>query len=131
MSYEKILNVFALLGISYEDVRMYLNLAVNGPQTLQVIHGYLQSDWSQVLISTRRLEEKGLARCVNGKFKVIPFEKVLEIIIASDLNDALAVEKNREKIIEQWQACLRKKINKIKKTENKLRKDNARFRGGD
>jgi predicted transcriptional regulator len=131
MSYEKILNVFALLGISYEDVRMYLNLAVNGPQTLQVLQGYLQSGWSQVLISTRRLEEKGLTRCVKGKFKVIPFEEVLEIIIASDLNDALTVEKNKEKIIEQWQTCLRKKINKIKKTENKLRKDGEHFRGGD
>jgi predicted transcriptional regulator len=131
MSYEKILNVFALLGISYEDARVYLNLAVNGPQTLQVLQGYLQSGWSQVLISTRRLEEKGLTRCVKGKFKVIPFEEVLEIIIASDLNDALTVEKNKEKIIEQWQTCLRKKINKIKKTENKLRKDGEHFRGGD
>ena len=111
MSYEKILNVLTSFGLSREDVKVYLNLAVNGPQTLQVIQGYLQKDWTQVLISIRKLEETGLASCVKGEFTAIPFEDALEIVVDANLAEALNVEINKDKILKQWQSYLNKKLN--------------------
>ena len=77
MSYEKILNVLTSFGLSREDVRVYLNLAVNGPQTLQGIQCYFQKDWTQILTSLKKLEESGLVNAIKGEFFAIPFEDAL------------------------------------------------------
>jgi predicted transcriptional regulator len=111
MSYEKILNAFTSFGLSREDLRMYVNLAVNGPQTLKTIQRYLQSDCTQVLISIRLLEEKKLIRCVNGKFEATTFDEVLEILVDTSLAEALDVEKNKAAILEHWQAYINQKAN--------------------
>ena len=111
MSYEKILNAFTSFGLSREDLRMYVNLAVNGPQTLRTIQRCLQFNCTQVLISTRLLEEKRLIRCVNGKFEATNFEEALEILVDTSLAEALDVENNKHVILEHWQAYINQKAN--------------------
>ena len=111
MSYEKILNVLTSFGLSREDVRVYLNLAVNGPQTIQVIQGYLQRDSTQVLMSIRKLEESGLVNAIKGEFIAIPFEDALKIVVDANLSKALNMEINKDKILKQWQSYINQKTN--------------------
>ncbi len=111
MSYEKILNILTSFGLSREDVKVYLNLAVNGPQTLQVIQGYLQTNSTQILMSIRKLEETGFVNCAKGEFTALPFEDALEIVVDANLAEALNVEINKDKILRQWQSYLNKKLN--------------------
>lgn len=111
MSYEKIFTVLTSFGLSREDVRMYLSLAVNGPGTRQVIQGYLQKDWTQILMSLKRLEETGLVRYAKGEFSAVPFEDALEIVVDANLAEALNVEINKDKILKQWQSYLNQKLN--------------------
>jgi len=111
VSYEKILNVLTSFGLSREDVRVYLNLAVNGPQTIQVIQGYLQRDSTQVLMSIRKLEESGLVNDIKGEFIAIPFEDALKIVVDANLSKALNMEINKDKILKQWQSYINQKTN--------------------
>ncbi len=111
MSYERITKLLALYGLSEEDVRIYLNLAVNGPKTLQVIQSDLQLDWGQIIISIRKLEEKKLVNAFRGQFNATPFEKTLEIIIDADLAQAQDTESNKAKILNQWQTYVNEKTN--------------------
>jgi hypothetical protein len=111
MSYERINNLLALFGLSEEDVRVYLNLAVGGAKTLQAIQNDLQLEWGQVIISIRKLEEKKLVHAFRGQFNAMPFEKTLEIIINTDLAQALDTESNKDKILKQWQAYVSEKTN--------------------
>ena len=111
MSYEKILNVLTSFGLSRDDVRVYLNLAVNGPQTLQVIQSYLQTDSTQILMSIRKLEETGLVNGAKGEFTATPFEDALEIVVDANFAEALNVEINKDKILKQWQSYINQKLN--------------------
>jgi predicted transcriptional regulator len=111
MSYERITNVLALFGLSEEEVRMYLSLAVGGPKSLEVIQNNLQLEWGQIIISIQKLEEKKLVHAYRGQYNATQFEKVLDIIIDTDLAQALDTESNKDKILKQWRAYASEKTN--------------------
>ena len=111
MSYERISHVLVLFGLSEEDVRVYLNLAVGGPQTLQTIQSNLQLEWEQIIISIQKLEEKKLVQAFRGQLNATPFEKALEIIIDNDLAQASDTESNKDKILNLWQTYVNEKTN--------------------
>jgi len=111
MSYERISHVLVLFGLSEDDVRLYLNLAVGGPQTLQTIQSNLQLEWEQIIISIQKLEEKKLVQAFRGQLNATPFEKALEIIIDNDLAQASDTESNKDKILNLWQTYVNEKTN--------------------
>jgi sugar-specific transcriptional regulator TrmB len=105
MAYQKIVNVLASFGLTNQEAQIYIQLAADGPQNLVSIQKMTQLPLEQLTISLKKLQEKGLVQSVNSQdiFKPISFQEVLVLLVNAKLDEALAVEKNRDLMIKLWQ----------------------------
>lgn len=88
-------------GLTVEDAQVYIQLAAVGPQNLSSIQKMTQLSSERLTIILKTLQEKGLVQSVNSQeiFKPISFQEVLVLLVNAKLDEALAVEKNRDFMI--------------------------------
>jgi sugar-specific transcriptional regulator TrmB len=109
LAYKKIVNVLTSFGLTNEDAQLYIQLAAVGPQNLPSIQNMTQLPLEQLSISLKKLEEKGLVQSVVNSqeiFKPVSFQEALVILVKSNLNEALEIEKKRDHMIKLWQASI-------------------------
>ena len=99
------------LGFSEADAKVYVFLALEGPQKGRNIAEALQIEKHQLYSCLKALETKGIVNCTRERitlYAAVPPENVVDILIKANLEDAQQMEENREKILSFWQSMIKR-----------------------
>jgi sugar-specific transcriptional regulator TrmB len=100
------------LGFTQADAEVYVSLTEHGSQRAQEIATALKTYKRQVYRSLKNLQAKGIVNASTNRpaqFSAISFEKVLDILIKENVEEAKRVEKNKNELLTKWQTLIREK----------------------
>ncbi len=95
------------LGLSANEVKVYLHLSQNGTQKAIEISRNLKIHKVEVYRFLKNLENKGLVESTlerPTRFAAAPFEDVLDDLISKRKKTTIALEEQKEKILKQWKS---------------------------
>ena len=107
MSDEMILKSLIDFGIKQEDATVYLFLFRKGPKKAREITQTLSLNINGVYRVLRSLRQKGIVKASlehPAIFSALPLESVLELFAQAKIEQSLALQKNREKILSSWRS---------------------------
>jgi len=111
MSKERIVKVLEQLGLSNTDTQIYLFLAKNGPHEMREIALALNLQERSAHRSVKDLQVMTIVE-VSGKhsskFKAVPFEVVLDLLIKAKKEQAKAFQESRKELLSSWRAITKK-----------------------
>ncbi len=110
---EEIGQVLNELGLSTNEVKVYLYLSKSGTQKAIEISKNLQMHKVEVYRFLKNLENKGLVESTLERpirFAAAPFEEVLDDLISKRRKTITALEEHREKILRQWKSMNMEKM---------------------
>ena len=99
------LQILVNLGFREHEAEVYVFLALNGPKTVKDIAGGLGSYKRKVYRAIAKLKKIGVAEAsvnVQAGFSVVPFDKVLDRFIASNLAEAENIQAKKGQILSLW-----------------------------
>ncbi len=99
------------LGLSETDAEIYLLLAKEGPQPGRHIAESLALYKQQLYRSLKRLQKKGaISNSLErpAYFSAVSLEKVLDFLIKSKREQALALQESREELLSGWRKVIKK-----------------------
>jgi len=105
ISYERVLNALASLGLSQTDALVYVCLATRGPQEVVNIAQTLRIQEKQISLSLNELQNRGIVSSAieqTAIFSALPFEEALELLLQAHLREARDIEQNRDEILSLW-----------------------------
>jgi sugar-specific transcriptional regulator TrmB len=100
------------LGFTQADAEVYVSLAEHGSQRAREIAEALKTYRQQVYRSLKNLKAKGIVNASTdhpAQFSAISFEKVLDLHMKANVEEARRVEQNRDELLTKWQTLLREK----------------------
>ncbi len=107
MSLERILKILEHFGLSRADTEVYIYLSRNGPQQSENLSRTLKIQKKHLCDILRKLEGKGLITVFVKQttlFSAISFGQVLEQLVQANMEQAMAIQENREKLLEGWRS---------------------------
>jgi sugar-specific transcriptional regulator TrmB len=110
---EEIEQVLNELGLSINEVKLYLYLSKSGTQKAIEISKNLQMHKVEVYRFLKNLENKGLVESTLERpirFAAAPFEEVLDDLISKRRKTITELEERREKILGQWKSMNMEKM---------------------
>jgi sugar-specific transcriptional regulator TrmB len=113
MNQQRVQNALGKLGLPRAEVKVYVYLALNGPQEAERIAEAL--DFSHELLHTtlESLKNKEIITMPCKQittFSAITFNDALEILLKAHLKEAQEIEQNRIELLQRWQAMIRKEF---------------------
>ena len=112
MGHELMLKTLATLGLKETDSDIYLLLAKEGPQLGRNIGKALNLHKQQLYRSLKRLQDKGMVSSTlerPARFSAVTLEKVLEFLIETSKEQALALQESKEELLSAWRSMMGKK----------------------
>ena len=95
------------LGLKYLDAEVYVYLAQNEPQKAKAITEALETYKRKLYRSLRNLQRKGMVSASQerpARFSAISFDKVLDLFIQANREEAQRIEENKEQILSMWRS---------------------------
>jgi sugar-specific transcriptional regulator TrmB len=105
MSLRRILETLKGLGFSQSDANVYVFLAKKGPHRGKDLCAALDMPKPFLYQCLSKLESKGVVNATPERpswFSVVPFEKVLELLIKSKMEEAQSAQRDKEKALSDW-----------------------------
>lgn len=105
MSLERIIEALVGLGLSRTDAEVYVHIAIKGPETARKISDSLSINRRQIYRSLKMLQGKGIAMVnseVPSEFSVLPFERVVDILLEMKHNQAKSLEESKAVLISDF-----------------------------
>jgi len=102
---ERITNILERFGLSKLDVNVYIHLAKLGPKNEAELTKELSITRKHLHSCVNNLYNKGIigaSRVDPIIFCAFPFEKVLEVLIKSEIEQAKAIRKSRKELFSNW-----------------------------
>jgi len=118
-SLEIIENTLRKLGLSKNEIKVYIHLARVGEQKASEISEALSLHRTETYRILRDLEKRGLVSSVFEKplkFIATPFEKALEVLIETKKLKIKLLEKKKKALVKLWSSLPRQKV-EIKRKE--------------
>jgi sugar-specific transcriptional regulator TrmB len=112
MSQEWVVRSLVGLGLKLSDAEVYVFLATNGPQKARDIATALKMYKRKIYRSLKSLQSKEIVNATlecPAKFSAIPFDKVLNLLIKTHLEEARYIEQSKKEILSQWHAMINDK----------------------
>jgi sugar-specific transcriptional regulator TrmB len=109
MSYERITKGLMAMGLTKDDVKIYLFLSTKGDQKIQAIAGFSELSYQELALSLKKLEDKGLVRISETQttgFESVPLEEALDSLIKANLKDAQSMQKNKKAVVQLWESYI-------------------------
>jgi sugar-specific transcriptional regulator TrmB len=106
-----LLKALATLGFAEIDAEIYLFLANSGPQNGKNIAKTLKLYKQQLYRSLKRLQTKGIIRTTverPAQFSVVSLEKVLDLLVETKKEQALAWQESKKELLETWHSLIDK-----------------------
>jgi len=94
------------LGLTETEVSVYVYLTKKGPQKARVIGKELNLYKQRVYRSLRRMQNKGVIKAAGypACFSAVPFEKVIDLFIKANIEEAEQMMQNKEELLSTWRA---------------------------
>ena len=110
MSLKQMLKALTSLGLSQTDTEIYIFLAPKAPQNVKDIADALRMKKQQLYPCLQNLQNKGIVNCTSERptlFSAVPIEKVTDLLVKANLEEAQLMEENRQKILSFWQTMIK------------------------
>jgi len=104
---ERVVKTLEGFGLSQEDAKVYVYLAKTGPQNAEELYEALKMTKQQIYSSIKSLRDKGIVASSTGYpilFCALPFEKVLEILIKTQIEQAKAIRETKKELLSNWRS---------------------------
>lgn len=111
MTQEWMLKTLIDLGFTQHDAEVYVFLTLNGSQEASIITKTLKTYKRQVYRALSRLIERQLVTTtadLPAQFSAVPFDKVLDLLMKVNIEEANRLEQKREVISSLWKEIARK-----------------------
>ena len=111
MSLERVFKALVSLGLSQTDTRVYIFLALNGPEKAASIVKKLKISKQQIYRSLIHLQDNGLIvanRERKGSYSALPFEEALKSLIMKEKDESIKMQNT---LISTWKTVVKKSIN--------------------
>ena len=99
------------LGFKQRDAKVYVFLSEMGPQEGKVIAEVLKLPKQQLYRSLKNLQFRGMVSASlrqSTHFSATPFEKVIDSLIETKKEQALALQESKERLLSSWRAKIMK-----------------------
>ena len=117
---ESSLKAIKNLGLSENQAKVFLYLSKTGPKKVGDLKKHIELSRVQLYQILKSLQKKGLVESTfdyPAKYNAIPFDEVLDLFISHKEEEATILRKNKEKILQNWNAI---KIIPSDKSKNKF-----------
>lgn len=107
MSSEELMHkILFNLSFSETEAAVYVYLTKEGPQTATDVGKALNLNKQMLNWSLRKMQSKGTISAYGypARFSAIPFEKVLDLIIKHNIEEAERMVQNKEELLFSWQS---------------------------
>jgi sugar-specific transcriptional regulator TrmB len=116
MSRKRIVSTLTSLGLSREEIRIFIFIAMEGPQEAQTVAKALIITQNEVANCLEILKNKGLVMIINSvvpsHFYAIPFENALDLLVETNLKEAQRTEQNKTVILGDWSSLIKENSKK-------------------
>jgi len=99
------------MNLSENDAQVYIFLALNGPHRAREISRRMDLYKGQLYRSLRNLRDKEIALATDHSpavFSVIPFEKVLDMLVEIRKEQESAIRDAKEELLSSWQKVIKR-----------------------
>jgi sugar-specific transcriptional regulator TrmB len=107
LSKEWMLKTLENLGLKHLDAEVYVYLAQSNPQKARDIAEALETYKQQLYRSLRKLQRKGMVSASQerpARFSAVSFDKVLDLFIKNNREEAQRIEESKEQILSMWRS---------------------------
>ena len=99
------------LGFPETDANIYLHLIEEGPRKSSEIAKALNLHRHRTYRTLKKMQSKGVIKTSNeypANFSAVPFDKVLDLFIKANIEEAKHVIQNKEDLLSSWRTIITK-----------------------
>ncbi len=111
MTQEWMIKTLINLGLGQRDAEVYAFLTLNGTQNASVVAEALKTYERQVNRILRDLQNRKIiteSQEQPAQFSALPFDKLLDLIAKTSLQEAKLIEQNKNNLLALWNSCVKK-----------------------
>jgi sugar-specific transcriptional regulator TrmB len=112
LSLERVFKALVSVGLSETDARVYVYLALKGPDKAGSIVDNLKTSRQQIYRSLKHLQDKRIVFADSknqGVFSALLFEKALELLIETEKEKTEILQETKKSILQDWKTSTKKK----------------------
>jgi sugar-specific transcriptional regulator TrmB len=98
-------------GFGQRDAEVYVFLALNGAHKASDIAEAIKTYKRQVYRTLRKLQNQKIVsrpQDLPAHFTALPFDKLLDLLIKANLQEAKRIEQNKDDILALWNSYVKK-----------------------
>jgi len=107
LSLERIIKTLEGFGLKRIDTEVYVYLAKKGPLKAGEVAAALKLSKQKVYRILKNLQKKGVVtvslQC-SSLFIAVAFEKVLDMLVKADLEQAQAIKETKKELLSSWRS---------------------------
>lgn len=109
LSKERITRTLRNLGLSQVEVKLYLFLAKEGPQTTKSIANSIMLTEDNITIILKHLLEKNLIEKTKDRsYSAKSFQEAIDLLVKFNFEESDFLESNKKAILIEWKALIEK-----------------------
>ena len=111
MSLERVLKALVSVGLSETDARVYVYLALKGPDKAGSIVDNLKIRKQQLYPILKTLQDKGVVAASPERpalFSALAFEKALDLLLEANMEQAKAIEETKQELLSNWRDMIKR-----------------------
>lgn len=111
MTQEWMLKTLVTLGFRWCDAEVYVFLALKGAHNASAIAEAIRTYEQQVYHTLKRLQNQKIVSETSDlptHFTALPFDKLLDLLVKANLQEAKQIEQNKDNILALWNSCIKK-----------------------
>ena len=105
MSLARVLKMLSSFGFTKTEAEVYIYLAKKGPQKDRELASALKMTERELYSTIRNLQSRGIVTATVEQpslFSAVAFEKVLALFVKANLEQAYALQENKEALLASW-----------------------------
>jgi len=105
---ELMLEILMNLGLTETEAYVYFYITRKGPQRARVIGEALSLYKQRRYRILKKMQRKGFIKASGypACFSAVPFEKVLDLVIKSNIEEAERMIQNKEELLSSWRSMV-------------------------
>jgi sugar-specific transcriptional regulator TrmB len=107
------LEILMKLGLTETEAYVYLYITRKGPKRARVIGEALSLYKQRLYWVLRKMQRKGFIKASGypALFSAVPLEKVVDLLIKANMEQAEYVMQNRKELLSGWYSMIKKDLN--------------------
>lgn len=111
MSLERVLRILENFGLARTDAEVYVYLAKKGPKQEKDLSSACKISEPQLDLTLKNLQTKGIVTASVEQaalFSAVAFEKVLDLFVKTDIEQAYVISETKEEILASWRSMIKR-----------------------